>query len=149
MLMTLRLCAYLTKIGQKLNRGEYVEALMKCPECDKEFTNWDEVNEDTHIVIKQKIGDTELYYCVVGCEGYWVVDPKTLGLPRNNWSPTWEIVRKRLEKYAVEKLGWDAQRKPLELTAAMADDIQADPDLDDDYKADMVRHVDEAVIHGD
>lgn len=146
MILDTRLAVYLFQIGRKLNKGEYVEALMKCPECDKEFTTWDDATEDDHIIIQQKIGDTKFYYCVVGCEGYWVVDPSTLGLPRGNWSPTWEIVRKRLEKYAVEKLGWNAQREPLEITPDMADKIQADPGLDPAYRDDMVRHIDEELI---
>lgn len=85
MLLTPRLAAYLFKIGQKVHRKEYVSGLLKCPECDIEVVDFTQEQADQHVVIKQDLGKGSLYYVVVGCEGYWTVNPETLGLPKGNW----------------------------------------------------------------
>lgn len=132
MLLTPRLAAYLFKIGQKLQKGEYVEGLMRCPECDTDILSWDQANDGGHVVIKQKIGDQELYYCVVGCEGYWIVDPRTLGLPRGKWMPSFEIIKKRLVKHAKDKWEVDIEKTPLDtpLRRQLANEVKRDTTLD-------------------
>jgi hypothetical protein len=147
-MMTPRLAAYLYAIMRKVKKGEYVEALMKCPECDQEIANWDDATRDTHIVIKQKIGDTKLYYCVVGCEGYWIVDPRTLGFERGNWSPSWEIIKKRILSYAEDKMGWDLAKLSLEPDNAeeLIEHMKGNTELDDVDREDMIRHLDDEFI---
>lgn len=151
-----RLSVYLFKIGQKLHLGERVEALMKCPECDRSFNNWDEATEDTHIVIKQRIWNNnrkykDLYYCVVGCEGYWVVDPKTLGLPRGNWWPTYEVIKRRLAEYAKKEKGWDIDTLALEKDnrTELTKHIQADDTLDDSDKEILIKGMNDDLTYQD
>lgn len=103
MMLTARLSAYLFKIGQKLYRGEYVPALMVCPECDTKAADMGLDHADQHILIDQKIYNNNnkykvIRYVVVGCEGYWVVDPAKLGLPRGNWQPLVEVIKEQRAK---------------------------------------------------
>lgn len=149
MLLTARLSAYLFKVGQKLHKGEYVEALMKCPECDTEVVDFTQEQADQHVVIMQEIGDKKLYYCVVGCEGYWVVDPSTLGMPRGNWCPTHEIIKKRLAKYAEQKLGWDIEKLPLEADNAeeLVEVMGNDKALDPEKRKEMIQHLEEEFLN--
>lgn len=103
MMLTPRLSVYLFKIGQKLHKGQRVQALMKCPECDTYAHRLMEAGDTAHVIIKQRIYNNanrykDIEYVVVGCEGYWVVDPVTLGLPRGNWEPPYEIIKNRLAK---------------------------------------------------
>lgn len=100
MMLDARLSVYLFKIGQKLHKKERVEALMKCPECDTKVSRFTSEEADRHIIIQQRIWNNnqqfkDLLYVVVGCEGYWVVDPETLGLPRDNWQPLYEVIKKQ------------------------------------------------------
>lgn len=145
MLLTARLSVYLFKIGQKLHRGEYVEALMRCPECEIEAVDFTHEQAEAHVVIRQKIESSKLYYVVVGCEGYWTVDPKTLGLPRGNWSPSFEILKKRLDLYIAE--GKDFSRiDDEEVTesnkAEIAAVINMDDRLDFGEKANLLSQLD-------
>src|SRR3954470_19434866 len=143
MMLTARLSVYLFKIGQKLHKGERVDALMKCPECDFWVHDMTEEQKDQHILITQRIYNNrrkykDIEYAVVGCEGYWIVDPQSLGLPRGNWSPTWEIIKKRLALYAEDRLGWDLEKLALEEDnkAELAGVINEDDKLDTGEKAD-------------
>lgn len=144
MILTPRLSVYLFKIGQKLHRGEYVGGLMKCPECDTEVTEFTTEQADQHVVIRRDIGDKALFYCVVGCEGYWTVDPETLGLPRGSWQPSYEIIRERIAKLAKEKLGWDIDTMGIddknrdELSAI----VTSHPKLTEEQKEEMREFLD-------
>lgn len=52
------------------------EALRKkCPECAEVVD--EALDPATHTVMDG--------YVIVGCEGYFVVDPELVGLPRGNW----------------------------------------------------------------
>jgi len=100
MQLTPALAAYLFKIGQKLHKGERVEALMKCPECDTFTHRFTEEEADRHVTITQRIWNNngrykDIEYTVVGCEGYWVVNPDTLGITMPNWTPLYEVVKKQ------------------------------------------------------
>jgi len=100
MMLDARLSVYLFKIGQMLHQGKYVPALMKCPECDTLVRDMgpDQVNE--HVVIEQRIYNNNnkykiIQYVIMGCEGYWVVDPEKLGLPRKNWTPLVDVIKEQ------------------------------------------------------
>lgn len=46
----------------------------RCPECDREaFTD-----PDAHVLVNG--------YVVIGCEGYYVIDPNLVGIESPNWS---------------------------------------------------------------
>lgn len=46
-----------------------------CPECGQLGDGQD----GRHVVLGSAV--------VVGCEGYWVIDPNAVGIPRPNWQP--------------------------------------------------------------
>lgn len=144
MLLTPRLSAYLFKIGQKLHRKEYVPALMKCPECGNSVNDSD-FSYDAHIIIKQQIGEKILKYVVVGCEGYWTVDPKKLGMKRGNWEPVWEIIKKNLDYYIKEPKTF---AEPIDEViednkAEVAAIINMDGRLNYQEKADLLKQLDD------
>jgi hypothetical protein len=156
MMLDSRLSVYLFKIGQKLHRKERVEALMKCPECDRSFNRMEEDQRDRHVFIIQRIYNNarkykDIHYVVVGCEGYWVVDPKTLGLPRGNWWPTYEVIKRRLAKYAKDKKGWDIDALALEEDnrKELAEEIEADTELDASDKEILVKGMNDDLTYAD
>lgn len=102
MLLNNRLVVYMFKVQQKISKGEYVSGLMRCPECGIATDEFTAEDEDRHVTILQKIQGKPLYYVVVGCEGYFTIDPKKLGMPRNNWQPVWEVIKKTLSYYISE-----------------------------------------------
>lgn len=50
-----------------------------CPECGDEVTN----DITAHVVI---IDREETQFVIVGCEGYWVINPEIIGMDREGWS---------------------------------------------------------------
>jgi hypothetical protein len=46
-----------------------------CPECGKV----PEADDGIHVVLGTAV--------VIGCEGYWVINPNAVGIPRPNWQP--------------------------------------------------------------
>lgn len=46
-----------------------------CPECGQLA----DAEGGLHVVLGAAV--------VVGCEGYWVIDPNTVGIPKPNWQP--------------------------------------------------------------
>jgi hypothetical protein len=156
MRLTPRLSAYLFKIGQKLHKGERVQALMKCPECDRLVSDMEDHQQDQHIIITQRIWNNnrkykDIDYVVVGCEGYWVVDPKTLGLPRGNWWPTYEVIKRRLAEYAKREKGWDIDALALEEDnrTELAEHIEADDKLDEDDKEILIKGMNDDLTYQD
>lgn len=156
MMLDARLSVYLFKIGQKLHRRERVDALMKCPECDTYAHRMEDDQKDRHVIIVQRIFNNnnkykDLEYVVVGCEGYWVVDPKSLGLPRGNWWPTYEVIKRRLAEYAKRAKGWDIDALALEEDnrKELAEYIQADDKLDDDDKEVLIKGMDDDLTYAE
>jgi len=151
-----RLSAYLFKIGQKLHRKERVEALMKCPECDRLVSEMEDHQQDQHVIITQRIYNNnrkykDIDYVVVGCEGYWVVDPQTLGLPRGNWWPTYEVIKRRLAAYAKGAKGWDIDKLALDEDnrKELEEDIQANPSLNDSDKEILIKGMNDDLTYQD
>jgi hypothetical protein len=96
MLMTNRLAIYLFKIQQMVSKGQYVNALMVCPECGQDA---EKVTHDAdHIVIGQKTGGETLYYVIIGCEDYWTVNPNELGIDSPNWEPVYEVFKRNADR---------------------------------------------------
>lgn len=57
----------------------------RCPECDSDFADLDEAYEDAEHIIVLTTADTTAV--IVGCEGYYVVDPNLVGIDCPNWEP--------------------------------------------------------------
>ena len=55
-----------------------------CPECGSDFADSDEAYEDTEHIIVTLTSDT--FAVIVGCEGYFVVNPNLVGFDSPNWS---------------------------------------------------------------
>lgn len=84
-----RTAHYMMAVAGALEDGERIdpEAMTdRCPECNEVQTFLD---NDNHAVMRRSNveGDTRVFV-VIGCEGYWVLDPKPLGVPGDNsqWS---------------------------------------------------------------
>lgn len=91
-MLNARLAVYLFRIQQKVQKGEYIDAPMICPECSEDAEKLQ--HSADHIIFTQKEEGVDLYYVALCCEGYWAVDPQVAGLSRGNW-----------EKYRDEKTG--------------------------------------------
>ena len=69
---------YLTAVITALMRNDpavqpYLSPL--CPECDQV----PEPEDGIHVVLGAAV--------VIGCEGYWVINPNRIGIPNPNWQP--------------------------------------------------------------
>lgn len=83
------LAAYLTKVTKALDDGNLLAfphdtVGSKCPECgddvwlaDSEHVYWtdDHPHQDPRVVV------------IVGCEGYWIVNPALVGIDKPSWQP--------------------------------------------------------------
>jgi hypothetical protein len=145
MLLTNTIAVYLFKIQQKISKGEYVKALMKCPECGVQAVEFTNDEDDKHIVIRQKIGDKRLYYVAIGCQGYLTVDPQSLGMPRRNWQPVWEILKQNLGYYIKEPKTYAPvpfEEVTEDNKAEIAKVINRDGRLNPGEKADLLKQLD-------
>lgn len=80
-----RTLAYAGLVDVGLTEGRINPPLTtRCPECDSDFSDLDEAHEDTDHIIIATTSDTTAV--IVACEGYWMVDPGLVGLPRNGWT---------------------------------------------------------------
>lgn len=69
-----------------------------CPECGDRITTWDQATRDVHIVSNTaNYGEPKVYAVIVACEGYWVINPEVLGLPRDNWQDWTEVTPEDVE----------------------------------------------------
>lgn len=55
----------------------------RCPECDGDFTDIDVARADELHILVATTADTVAV--VVGCEGYFVIDPNLVGIDAPNW----------------------------------------------------------------
>jgi hypothetical protein len=55
----------------------------RCPECGSDFADLDEAYEDTEHIIVLTTADTTAV--LVGCEGYFMVDPNLVGIDSPSW----------------------------------------------------------------
>lgn len=75
---------YLTKAVRAIDLGKTPIPLTdRCPECEEKITTWAEATANDGHVVYQTTSDT--YAVLIGCEGYWVVNPALIGLPSNGW----------------------------------------------------------------
>lgn len=84
MIVTLELATYLDRATRAINEGKIeIPLTNRCPECEKMFAAYLEAADADGHLIMQTTADT--YAVLVGCEGYWTVNPALLGMPGNNW----------------------------------------------------------------
>ena len=77
---------YITAVDEAVQSGRYEGPLTtRCPECGTRFHDLDEAYEDSEHIIMTTTSDTMAV--LVGCEGYFVVDPNGVGIPSPNWTP--------------------------------------------------------------
>lgn len=76
--------AYAEAVDAALTSGKLTGPLTTtCPECGCNFSDGDEVHEDSEHIIIATTSDT--YAVVVACEGYFVVNPNLVGIDCPNW----------------------------------------------------------------
>lgn len=76
--------AYVALVDIALTEGRINPPLTtRCQECDSDFADLDEAHEDDEHIIIATTSDTTAV--VVGCEGYFQVDPNLVGLDASNW----------------------------------------------------------------
>lgn len=87
MLITRRTATYLLAVVTTIETDRTDLILTDtCPECNETVNIFD----TNHLVVEQHpdvfTGPTHLdAWVIVGCEGYWVVNPATVGLPIEMW----------------------------------------------------------------
>lgn len=64
---------------------EGIKVTITCPECDQPTNYWGATDTGDHLVLALPNGQHML---LIGCEGYWIVDPGSVGLDRGNWTDT-------------------------------------------------------------
>lgn len=90
----LKTATYLVGVGNAIREGRVPEKYLTdmCPECGLLCT-WS-LGEDPHITMPAKEYDTISarsdandwqVYVVVGCEGYWAINPRDVGMPSESW----------------------------------------------------------------
>lgn len=89
MLLTAELTRYLTAAHQEIvfrGNPNSIPTTSTCPECGADFDSRVDAmsdNDGAHVVLELS-GD--VFAVIVGCEGYWVVNPNLLGIHSPNWS---------------------------------------------------------------
>lgn len=90
MIVTPRDLEYLQAVNGALEDGERIQdkhMTDQCPECGYTLT-WDYSGGHIVFPVSDDPNDTERRVIVViACEGYWVIDPRPLGMPwyDDNW----------------------------------------------------------------
>jgi len=80
-----KVTAYAEAVDAALQTGKLDGPLTtRCPECGSDFADLDEAYEDTEHILVATTSDT--IAVVVGCEGYFVIDPNLVGIPSPNWT---------------------------------------------------------------
>ena len=80
-----KIVAYAALVDIALTDGRISGPLTTtCPECGVDFADADDAhNDDLHIIMASTI---DTFAVVVGCEGYFVVNPNLVGIDAPNWS---------------------------------------------------------------
>lgn len=94
MFMDYRLAMYLMGVEGALEEERVPDRYLTnvCPECGDTIDTWDAATRDVHVVTNTaNDGDPKVYAVVVACEGYWVINPEVVGLPRDNWQDWTEV----------------------------------------------------------
>jgi hypothetical protein len=85
---------YVTNVTAAIMSGKIPHTAQSaiCPECDQEMNMWG-IPLDGHLVFDagDRTDDPKLFV-LIGCEGYWVIDPALAGMPRGGWTPPTELV---------------------------------------------------------
>lgn len=90
MLIDTETARYLVAVGTALEANHLTTAdlTVVCPECNEvletRFADGSHIVMDTPHIMDEDAG-YESFALVVGCEGYWLIDPAKVGLPRGNW----------------------------------------------------------------
>jgi len=84
-----RVQAYAEAVDAALQAGRITGPLTtRCSECGWDFADLDEAHEDTEHIIITTASDTTAV--IVGCEGYFLVNPNLVGIDSPNWAgPGW------------------------------------------------------------
>lgn len=84
MLVTLELATYLDRATRAINEGKIeIPLTNRCQECGEKIDTYHgAAGDDPHLVM-QTTSDT--YAVLVGCEGYWQINPALIGLPPGQW----------------------------------------------------------------
>ena len=83
MIISLETADYLKRAVDTITAGKVEIPLTDtCPECGDKLDSWLAASDEAHLVM-QTTSDT--YAVLVGCEGYWVINPGLIGLPRGMW----------------------------------------------------------------
>lgn len=87
MRITTRTATYLLAVATAIEAGRTDLILTDiCPECNEKIDLFD----TDHLVMERHPDvfagpNTTAAWVIVGCEGYWVVNPATVGLPIDMW----------------------------------------------------------------
>ncbi len=72
---------YIQAVVDKIEEGRLTMRLpTRCPECDQLMSLGTESN---HVVYR--IGREGAMICIIGCEGYWCINPALVGVESENW----------------------------------------------------------------
>lgn len=84
MLVTLELATYLDRATKAINEGKIeIPLTNRCQECGTLIDTYLSASGDDPHLVMQTTSDT--YAVLVGCEGYWQVNPTLLGMSGNMW----------------------------------------------------------------
>lgn len=89
--------AYVTAVMRALNgRDPALDPYLSrtCPECGQVPAR----DDNDHVVVGETV--------IVGCEGYWIVNPKVVGIHRPNWQPVRQSGNEVLADGAAQPSPW-------------------------------------------
>lgn len=86
---------YLLRVTEALRDGKIENPKIRtCPECDVPYhaDEYFDADRDGHVIFVPGFGDPieatrgRDFTLLIGCQGYWLIDPSLVGLPKGNWS---------------------------------------------------------------
>lgn len=78
----IRTLNYLIKVNEALGQGAELVVTTSCTECGLDMKS-PMFNPAEHWVLPSAVQGTDVV--VIGCEGYWQVEPASVGLENGNW----------------------------------------------------------------
>lgn len=82
--LTASMARYLLSVAQAVAEGHTLETTSTCSECGQT----PDVDDAEHLCMQLADGKT---FVVIGCEGYWFIDPASVGLFGTSWQPRPEL----------------------------------------------------------
>lgn len=80
-----RLSSYVNAVHKAIADGTQFQFTQRCMDCDQNLTGTLGLGDDDHVTGMIESADQKIPFVIVGCGGYWHVNPRVLGIDAGNW----------------------------------------------------------------